>query len=251
MELKESLQKLKPIFDAISDKLLKKKIISMYNDLDDPVNPLHENPAGTEVGKENVLISKAPAGRSKHHKYEGGLIDHIIEMFNYANHTMQYNVIHEVHGSSFDFSIQDVAISILLHDLSKAVAYKYTGKFEYIDAHFERGSITSFTMREWEAYKGETPVKTIRTGCFEYRKNFFKTMGLDQRTYWLMARYGISVSEYIFNSIMFAEGGWSDAAKKWGMEYGKLGAFLHILDMYSSQVIGRNNINYMNKSLAA
>lgn len=194
MELLKRLWKLQPLMDAIHNEVLREQLIFMWNDLEYPDSYFQRVLPRIEV----VTASQAPAGRKMHHTYCGGLLDHLHEMWKYALISL------DNFPFTREFTLEELAVAILLHDLSKTIAYRDTG----------RG--------------------------YEYREDFFKNMSFDHTTYFMLNHYRVQVPRESFLGIMFAEGGWSEAAKQ-KLQHNKLGAFVHVCDMYSSQLVGKRD----------
>lgn len=193
------LDKIKPLINEIKSDELLSKILIAYDDLNSPECEFHkDNPRA-------VLIGDAPAGVKHHHTEPGGYLRHLKDMYNLAEALFQL-----AFGQEYDFTMEDVCVVILLHDLSKAKAF------------------------EW---LHDNKNETNHAEYFLYRKDFFKSLGYDHETAFLLLRYEIPVTRKQYIAIMHAEGGWSDAAKN-GYQGNKLSKFVHVLDLFSSQLLG-------------
>lgn len=202
---------LKPIFKHLKNSSGHQpgnQIADAFITLDKPSDEFHTI---NETCIKPCLFSDAPAGAKMHHFWPNGLWQHMGEMWTLANQLYRDTLdgLHTRNNIIFDFNLDDVAICILLHDLSKGIAF------------------------QWKEFKKVTdPVFS-----FEYRKGFFNELSYDNKTQWLMARFGIVVTQQQLSAILHTEGGWADLAKS-RKDGNMLGKFMHVLDLYSSQILG-------------
>jgi hypothetical protein len=152
-----------------------------------------------------ALLHEIPAGTGHHHWWEGGYLRHLQDMYLLGS-TLYYTY----KSAGMDFTLEDIVVVILLHDFSKTIA------FEWIP---------------------EADGKTRPS--FRYRIGFFNHIGMDSKTAWLMLYYGIKVTEKQYIAIMHAEGGWAEANTK-GRSGNQLSKFIHVLDLFSSQILGQD-----------
>jgi putative nucleotidyltransferase with HDIG domain len=110
--------KFKAVADKIRNKHLKKKVIDLL-----------ENPTFKINGKKysGLPLEKAPAGRSHHHCYPGGYVEHVISTTNIAL-AMCDSVEKIYHGkTNRDF----VVAGVLLHDIFKPATYSVNKNGSY------------------------------------------------------------------------------------------------------------------------
>ena len=70
----------------------------------------------------------------------------------------------------------------------------------------------------------------------KYKRNFT----LDTLTYWMLAHLSIKLTIEQFVALMNIAGGWSEICKvNPRLEPNALGTFMHLCDMYSSQMLGK------------
>lgn len=188
------IKKFCELFAMIEDDGLRQSIMNAYNELDNFLSPLHKN------SNSPAIIRHAPAGQGHHHYWVHGYYHHLIEMWELARKMFQ--------PEHSDFTLSDVSVAILLHDLSKGIA------FEWIPENERAG-------------------KKI----FRYRKDFFANLSFDYWTNYLLIYFSIKVTDQQFIAIAHAEGGWGMLAKG-NYDGNMLSKFLHCLDLYSSQVLG-------------
>jgi putative nucleotidyltransferase with HDIG domain len=114
--------KLKALTNKIHDKSLRKKIVDLL-----------ENPTFEADGKiySGLSLEVAPAGRSHHHAYPGGYIEHVVSASNLAL-AMCNSVERIYHGKvNRDF----VLAGVLLHDAFKPVTYTVDKRGNYSSTH--------------------------------------------------------------------------------------------------------------------
>ena len=114
--------KLRALTNKIHDKSLRKKIVDLLE------NPTFEADGKTYSG---LSLEVAPAGRSHHHSYPGGYIEHIASTSNLAL-AMCNSVERIYHGKvNRDF----VLAGVLLHDAFKPVTYTVDKRGNYGSTH--------------------------------------------------------------------------------------------------------------------
>jgi 7,8-dihydroneopterin 2',3'-cyclic phosphate phosphodiesterase len=114
--------KLKALTNKIHDKSLRKKIVDLLE------NPTFEADGKTYSG---LPLEVAPAGRSHHHTYPGGYLEHVVSASDLAL-AMCNSVERIYHGKvSRDF----VLAGVLLHDAFKPVTYAVDKRGNYSSTH--------------------------------------------------------------------------------------------------------------------
>lgn len=102
--------KLKALTDKIHDKSLRKKVIDLLED------PTFEADGKTYSG---LPLEVSPAGRSHHHSYRGGYIEHVVSAANLA--LAMCDSVEKVYHGKVNRNL--VLAGILLHDVFKLVTY--------------------------------------------------------------------------------------------------------------------------------
>jgi hypothetical protein len=121
---------------------------------------------------------RSPAARRNHHAYEGGLVQHLLEMWElWRSLKPQLNAPPYV-------SDERVLKAIILHDLHKA--YR---TYELI------------TGDPWEVRHGDDETDML--------------MGSDVKSLWLAQRAGITLDPEQINALLWAEGGFSNIRPRW------------------------------------
>lgn len=156
---------------------------------------------------DTVALSMCPGGSKMHHIEPGGLLRHYDEMIYWMMNRHDSDLILR------EINFSNIIEAVILHDISKPLFYRSSTQEEYEkDRLFFR-----YVKRERNVPMLNDDLLT----CFII--NYFK----------------LDVSWEVFVAVLFAEGGWSDAAKMQGCQPNQLGYFLHMADLYSSQFLGR------------
>lgn len=144
-------------------------------------------------------LERAPAGKGNHHAFIGGLVHHMLEMWDFWE-LLKPNL-------PPDPLLTDVRIlkGILVHDLHKAWATFV------LDPAVDSG-----------LNYGKHPSE----GMFTHL----------QKTLYLVMRLGLDLDAVDFNALCCSEGGWAENHPKWGSTVGKL---LYLLDELSGNVKAR------------
>jgi len=143
----------------------------------------------------------APAAKRNHHAYHGGLVVHLIEMWNIWKNKFRQD---------FPFSdhVNDRRImeGIIYHDLHKA--YR---------------TFQLKSMNPWEV---------------EYLRNDPENESLtwETKTLWLLQHHGIKLDVEQYNALLWSEGGWAAIQPKWCSVLAKV---LYLMDEYSGNVLSR------------
>lgn len=112
--------KLREILDLIGDPTLRRRVERVVRE------PTIRIEGETRRG---LPLEKSPAGKSRHHSYMGGLLQHIVSTTRIA--LALCDVVEEIYGGSVD---KDVVVSaVLLHDIMKPLTYfeREDGSFDY------------------------------------------------------------------------------------------------------------------------
>jgi hypothetical protein len=157
-----------------------------------------------ELFPNTVLFINCPAGYKMHHTEPGGLVRHYVEM-------LQWMLMNNNKPQLFTDS--DIVEAVILHDISKVLLYRHSTPQE------ERTDGLAFRY-----------IKRER-GIAQLNDEFL--------TLFLINYFELKVSWDVFVAVCFAEGGWSDVSKLQNTQSNKLGYFLHMADLYSSQILGK------------
>lgn len=189
------IEKLEPIINELKMRDVP-NMRGLYNSLCEP--------NGYTQKRENATLAhKAPAGISRHHSYEGGLFDHLLEMYYYAK-------LLQIKEKFFITNMSSLAKCILLHDIEKTIIFNF---------------------------------KTEGDGLFEYDKELQNWIDDHSLRMLLINGFNISLTPEELMAIQWSHGGWSPIEKqgnKYLRNIPKLGIALHILDLLSSQFQGRD-----------
>lgn len=146
----------------------------------------------------------APAAKRNHHAYKGGLVVHLLEM---------WQVWVQRFSDDFDQTteVNDKRIleGIIFHDLHKAAftfinqsePLKIDWSVEYLRDHPDSESLT------WET-----------------------------KTLWLLQHHGVELDVQQYSALLWSEGGWSKIQPRWCSVLAKV---LYLLDEYSGNVLSR------------
>lgn len=163
------------------------------------------------------IFAKAPGSRKSHHDYEGGYLDHTMEVFGIANllyHTLQREHDRKYH-KKLTFTAQDAYLVLFLHDIEKP--------FKYI--------------RQENATEEEFSELKSRLSTKQGREKF----RLD-----LIAKYGIELTPAQQNALKYVEGE-NDDYVPGERVMNELAAFCHACDVLSARILwnkpakGRSN----------
>lgn len=158
-------------------------------------------------------LIRAPAAKGNHHDREGGLVEHLLEMWSV------YSILRTAYPQLDQpphITPARVLTAIICHDLHKG--YR---TFKLIAPEgkptWERGD-------PWKADYAQDPSDQLTTS--------------DVKTMALLARHGIALDDEQLNALCWAEGGWSKIQPKWTSVLAKL---CYMLDEMSGNVLERIN----------
>ena len=147
-------------------------------------------------------LERAPAGKRNHHDFEGGLVAHLLEMWE------TYEVLKGRFAQLEDgvhVTPARVLKGIVYHDLHKAY--------------------------QCFALKSTNPWAT------EYGLNASELLaGKTAKTFLLLSRHGIVLDEEQINAICWSEGGWAELRPRW---YSVLSKLCYLLDEFSGNCLDR------------
>lgn len=145
-------------------------------------------------------LKRAPAAKGNHHAFEGGLIYHMLEMWQVYQH-MKAILPQEIKQISEERVLQ----AILLHDVHKA--YK-----------------TYLLKRQepWEVDYGNDDTDMLMTS--------------DVKSMWIAMEYRVPLDPEQINALLWAEGGFAKIKPRWTTVLAKL---CYLLDEMSGNVLAR------------
>jgi 3'-5' exoribonuclease len=151
-------------------------------------------------------MMNAPAGKGVHHAYPGGLVVHLLEMWNF------WTILRPTLVKDHLVNDENVLTGVILHDLHKAwCMFVYQTKDGVVDMNAV-------------AY-GTHPVTSL--------------MKNDIRTLFILSKFAVDVDAYQVNCVTNSEGGFAAAPPKFQTTLAKL---VYTLDELSSNVTGRTDV---------
>ncbi len=161
-------------------------------------------------------LKNAPAGVFNHHSYEGGLVEHLLEMWD--THVKIYKVLElGVIDTNIHLRSDEILEVIIIHDLHKGYCY-----YRYPTFKEDQDFIQSPTT----------------TGYFK-RSNLdhVKMAGDNGVSFWMCQLAGFKLSSLkSLNAILCSEGGYAKSPPEWQTVLAK---YVYILDEISSNVLSR------------
>lgn len=177
-----------------------------------------------KLHEDNSFYDQVCAGAKHHHHWIGGLADHVTEMIGIAFD------MYDLYRGDLENRItkSDIIIGCYLHDFAKVWTYEFIQEED--------------REKDPKKYKEEQTFKLLNSGAFAI-------LDEESKTLLTLGRYGIVPTDMQWSAVLFAEGGWADAC--WGpgrqtntsntvMSRNPLAVLMHIVDMYSSQILGRS-----------
>lgn len=167
-------------------------------------------------------FAEVPAGARHHHWWKGGLEEHCKEMIG-----LGFDLMDMYPGDLNQFTKSDVIIAVFLHDFAKIWTY------------------APITDKDRE----KAPDKWIPGQQFKYVKDKLKIVPDEHKTAVELMAYGVPVTEKQWSGVIFCEGGYADANFSFSgrsytsehvMSTNSLAPLMHILDLYSSQILGKS-----------
>lgn len=154
---------------------------------------------------------RAPGSKDRHHNREGGLVAHLLEMWDIY---MKMEPI--IMGGSFspglllNMSRQNVWRAILHHDLNKVWRYRIV-----------YGSADDPNLWQVEYSKKDTATELL---------------GSTNKSLWILQKYGIELTLPLYNALLTSEGGYAKTRPRVDTAFAKL---LYVLDELSANVVNR------------
>jgi hypothetical protein len=192
------------------------------------IEPTSEAAKYVNLHQKFPAFAENPAGMKHHHWWKGGLEEHCKEMIGIGFD------LYDLYSGDLSFSKSDVIVAVFLHDFAKVWSYVPMTEEDKKDPRSKPG----------QEYKGN--------------RDAFKKVDDESKTLLALSALGITPSEEQWSAVLFAEGGYSKANFSYQgrtdtgnsvYSHNPLAVFLHILDMYSSQILGKSL--YANSSVEA
>jgi len=169
-------------------------------------------------GKTLLGLERAPAAKANHHDREGGLIEHMFEMYDcfiaMRRLIEDHSLAHGMSKAHFDkeFSAERAWRAILNHDIEKAY----------------------LTFEEIRTPNGPE----LPTWKVEYCRNhpLNKLLRGDHKSLWILGQHGIILDEFMMNTLFWAHGGFSEVQMEDVTCFGKL---MYLVDEMSGNVLER------------
>lgn len=178
-------------------------------EVDIPVERDTDKPAlidaqGRTVTHELLLgFKRAPAAKGNHHAFEGGLVHHILEMWDHW--CLIRDNYPQFEKAEPYISDDRVLTAIIAHDLHKA--YR---TFKMVN------------QDPWLAEYADDDTDTLMTH--------------DTKTLWILGKFAVRMDKEQMNALLWAEGGFSEIKPKWTSVLAKL---CYLLDEFSGNVLAR------------
>lgn len=146
-------------------------------------------------------LRNAPAGKGNHHAWEGGLVAHMLEMWDTYLYWKEFPLLPP------DPLITDANVlkGIIVHDLHKA----------------------------WCEFVRDPAVDT---GLNYGKHPSGNLVGNDQKSMYILNQHGVKIDLVICNVLYCSEGGWAKAPPRWCTTLSKL---VYLLDEFSGNVMSR------------
>lgn len=176
-----------------------------------------------ELGS-NLLLSPASGNKSFHNAYEGGYIDHIM---NVVNNSLRVKKMFEEMGGTIEFETQELLFAAFHHDLGKLGD---VDKMNYIP-----------NDSEWHVKNHGTIYK---------RNPDLAWLNVTDRTFYLLQKYGIVITENEYHGIKLTDGMYDEDNKKYLVVFDKdkhapsnIHYILHWADHMSSTIENQQTKN--------
>ena len=176
-----------------------------------------------KMHEDHPFFDEVCAGAKHHHVETGGLARHVSEMIGWC---LDITALHTGDWVG-KVTRTDIIIGCYLHDFSKVWMYERLSPEEVRELPIER---------QWQEFK-------IKDGLLKYVTE-------DAKLLMELARYGILLSEKQIGSVLFAEGGYSQANYDFnglsktagtGLSDNPLACLVNMADGYSAFILGRNH----------
>jgi hypothetical protein len=165
-------------------------------------------------------FSTNPAGMKHHHWWKGGLEMHVKEMIG-----LGFDLYEMYSGDLSKITKSDIIIVCFLHDFAKTWSYVPLSEEDKKDPRTKPG----------QEFKGN--------------RDAFKKVDDETKTLLALMDHNIRPTEDQWSAVLFAEGGYSDHNFSYQgrtdtgssvFAHNPLATFVHMLDLYSSQILGKS-----------
>jgi hypothetical protein len=182
---------------SLVQEYLSQEWVNMVTDYKFMENTSYTDATGRTV--EYLGLRDASAAKSNHHDYQGGLVQHFLEMWDY------WQVLKSTFPPCTLLTDARILAGILLHDLHKAWCYYHPDPEDATKISYGSHPSSGF-LRD------------------------------DQKTAYLIQQYKLPVDLIQLNALYHSEGGWAECPPKWNTVLAKL---LYLLDELSGNVLAR------------
>jgi hypothetical protein len=193
-----------------------------FEDILRMIDPASTADKYVEFYRSHPVFSTVPAGAKHHHWWKGGLEEHCKEMIG-----MGFDLLELYPGDLNKITRTDIIVAVFLHDFAKVWAY----------------------IPITEEDRTKNPERFMPEQQFKYVKDKFRLLTDEHKTAVELMKYGVPVTEKQWSGVVFCEGGYADAnfsftgrsfTSEHVMSSNALAPFMHILDIYSSQILGKS-----------
>lgn len=223
---KVTLKEAKQILEKQEVRLLKYRHAMVAMSMEDilwMIEPPELAKQYVEFYNAHPAFAEVCAGARHHHWWKGGLEEHVKEMVG-----LGFDMLELYSGDLTGIDASDIVICCFLHDFSKIWTYE------------------PLTEEDRKRF----PNRYLKKQEFKYtQKQPFGFVDEETKCFLELAKHGIHLTERQASAILFCEGGYSDRNFGYGgttrtgdqvMANNPLAVFMHVLDMWSSQVLGKS-----------
>ena len=146
----------------------------------------------------NLMLSPASGNINYHNAYEGGYIDHVM---NVARNSLRMMKLYKEAGGIIDFTQEELLFAAFHHDLGKLGTR-------------ENGPLYKAETSDWHRKNQNSMFK--HNGELHF-------MDVTHRALWLLNQYGIKYSQNEMLAIKMADGLYNEATKKYFINYSQGG----------------------------
>lgn len=165
----------------------------------------------------------APAAKGHHHSFLGGLVHHLLEMWD-IHLQISRRMFSFDSTAEFEKFNSDVLLVILLHDLHKG-AWEYTS---YVDPATTKDPFVSFDYQD----------KNVRSVAKIWQSQERVQLQKEQLVFFMAQQFGLILNIEVYNALLSAEGGWSNNPARHPSVFAK---YTYLLDEMSGNIADRLN----------
>lgn len=194
--------------EQLSEHIRDRDMVSRYLEL---LNNLRSNHVVRDGDDEVILLGMhdAPASVSRHHTFQGGLVAHMLEMWDLWK--AHIRPIFVKRDQPWNFTDSDVLRAILHHDLNKVWRYKLSGTDPLL-------------ITPWQvSYANELD-------------RLDRLLGPTNKSLFLLQQRGIKLGPLHYNALLCAAGGYGEIQPRASTVFAKT---IYLLDELSANVVNR------------